>query len=456
MRLAWFTPWPPDRSGVAACSAELVPLLAARGHAIDVCVDQRRVPTDRQPDEAPTDGTVRIQSAHDFVWRQARGQYDLAVYQLGNSHMHEFMWPYLVRWPGLVVLHDTRLHHARARALLARRQTDAYRAEFAWNHPDLSTDLAELAVAGFGGAYYYQWPMRRVVLETARLVAVHARGEIDALRAEAPECPIEYVALGHGAGDLDVASARRRFRERHALSATARLVGAFGGLTAEKRVSQVLHAFAATRPWSPDARLVLVGPPDPMIDLPGLIDRLGLTGVTTVIPDASDREFDDALAACDVCMHLRWPTAGETSGPWLRALSAGRATVIIDLAHQRQVPALDPRTWRRLDPTDDLAPHADDRAITVAIDILDEDHSLRLALRRLVSDDALRARLGAAARRYWEREHTVPRMVDDYARLIDRARTLAAPPTPPLAHLSADGSALARDLLAPFGLPLPW
>jgi hypothetical protein len=43
------------------------------------------------------------------------GQYDLCVYQTGNSRTHEFIWPYLFRWPGLVVLHDARLHHARAR-----------------------------------------------------------------------------------------------------------------------------------------------------------------------------------------------------------------------------------------------------------------------------------------------------------------------------------------------------
>jgi hypothetical protein len=65
LRLAWFTPWPPQRSGVAGRSAELVPLLAARGHAIDVFVDAARVPAPAQPDEAPRDGGVRVLTAHD-------------------------------------------------------------------------------------------------------------------------------------------------------------------------------------------------------------------------------------------------------------------------------------------------------------------------------------------------------------------------------------------------------
>ena len=123
MRLAWFTPWPPDASGIAGRSAEIVPLLAARGHGIDVFVDERRVPVARSGAEAPSPGQVRVQSAHDFVWRAARGQYDLPVYQLGNSRLHEFIWPYLFGWPGLAVLHDARLHHARGRALLLRQAT---------------------------------------------------------------------------------------------------------------------------------------------------------------------------------------------------------------------------------------------------------------------------------------------------------------------------------------------
>ena len=56
--------------------------------------------------------------AHDFVWKQQRAPYDLIVYQLGNARWHDYMWAYLVAYPGLVVLHDIRVHHARARHLL--------------------------------------------------------------------------------------------------------------------------------------------------------------------------------------------------------------------------------------------------------------------------------------------------------------------------------------------------
>ena len=59
------------------------------------------------------------------------------VYQFGNSSHHDYEWAYALNFPGLVVLHDTHLHHARAAFLLRERRIADYRAEFQWNHPDV-------------------------------------------------------------------------------------------------------------------------------------------------------------------------------------------------------------------------------------------------------------------------------------------------------------------------------
>jgi glycosyltransferase involved in cell wall biosynthesis len=450
MRLAWFSPWPPVRSGVAGRSAELVPRLAARGYGIDVFVDHERVPTTRRDSaDPPVAGAVRVQSAHDFVWRRARHSYDLAVYQLGNSEQHEFIWPYLFQWPGLVVLHDTRLHHARARALLLRRRHADYRAEFAWNHPGVDPAVAELAAMGFDGVYYYQWPMSRAVVESARLVAAHSRGAIAELEAASPGRPIEYIALGEGRPLTAGEEARARFRAALGWPASAVVFGVFGALTAEKRVPQILRAFATAQLRTPHARLVLAGAEDPQVRIAEIIQALGLTDVTCRLGSVDDAAFDEAIAAVDVSINLRWPTARETSGPWLRALAAGRATVIVDLEPQAHVPTLDPRTWRRHAPS----VQTDTGAVAVGIDILDEDHSLRLALTRLAADAGLRARLGGAARAWWAAEHTVDRMTDDYERVIARAVAEPMPEVALPAHLRPDPFAHTRALVAPLGEP---
>jgi len=97
VRIAWFSPFPPVRTGIAGRSAEVVEALSRRGYRIDP------YPGDR---------------AHEFPWRRRQEPYDLAVYQFGNSSLHDYEWPYALRYPGLTVLHDTHLHHARAALLL--------------------------------------------------------------------------------------------------------------------------------------------------------------------------------------------------------------------------------------------------------------------------------------------------------------------------------------------------
>ena len=454
--LAWFSPWPPQQSGIAGRSADMVANLAARGYAIDVFVDEqdRHVAPliARGSNDGPAPGEVRVQSAHEFVWRQARGQYDLSVYQLGNSRLHEFIWPYLFRWPGLVVLHDARLHHARGRSLLRHRRNADYRAEFAWNHPEVPASVAELGVAGFDGTYYYQWPMVRSVIESARAAAGHTASVIDEFRRSWPDRPMTYIALGEGPQTFDVPSARARFRAAHAIAPEALTFGVFGGLTAEKRLPQILRAFATTQAAWPAARLLLAGGIDPRLDLPGQIASLGLTDFVILETNLDDEAFDEAIAAVDVGLHLRWPTALETSGPWLRSLALSRPTVIIDLAHQPGVPSLDPRTWRRHAPCEDLSPDADNQAVTIAIDILDEDHSLRLAMRRLAADAALRDRLGAAGRRFWEREHGGGRAIDDYERAITMAINQPVPTVTLPPHLRPDAGAHAAQILISAGL----
>jgi glycosyltransferase involved in cell wall biosynthesis len=378
-----------------------------------------------------------------------RGHYDLPVYQVGNSALHEFIWPYLFRWPGLSLFHDARLHHARGRALLSRGRADAYRAEFAWSHPNVDPDAAELGVAGLSGTYLYGWPMTRAVLARSRLVGAHARGAIRELEEAGTTTPIEYVALGEGrdAGWTD--DERRAMRRSLDLPEETVVFGVFGALTAEKRVEQILRAFAVTKARVGEVELLMGGRVDNSLDVVTLAHDLGVGDATHVVDGLDDASFDDTLAAVDVCLSLRWPTALETSGPWLRALAAARATVIVDHPHLAHLPTLDPRTWQLHEPA---RPDADPAgAIAVAVDIMDEDHSLRLAMGRLATDAVLRKTLGQNARRHWETEHTLDRMVADVDRALERALA-APPPTAPVPpHLHPDPFGLARALVAPFG-----
>lgn len=443
VRLAWFSPMPPVTTGIARCSADLIGALA-RDHQIDAFVDDRNL----------VPGAVDLLSAHEFVPRHQLRPYDLIVYQLGNSSHHDYQWPYLFRYPGLVVLHDAHLHHARAACLLRTSRSADYRAEFVANHPDANPDLAELAVAGFDSHLHYSWPMTRLAAEAARMVAVHTPAVAAELRGAVPDGPsdaIEVVHLGHGelVPEERVGELRRHTRDRYGIPDDAVLFGCFGGLSPDKRIPQVLAAFAATRAYAPGAHLLLAGEVPAHVDLGREIANHGVASHCTVTGYVQgDDELTGCIAACDATLNLRWPTAREVSGPWLRCLAAGKPTITVDLAHMTHVPSVDPRTWR--------PNRGHDRTpCTIAIDIVDEDHSLRVAMRRLATDASLRASLGLEARRYWMAHHTVERMADEYRRLIPRAASITPRPRTLPAHLTNTGAGTLQTVMRELGLAVP-
>jgi len=451
-RLAWFTPLPPVRSGVAQYNVELLPGLTSE-YQIDLFVDGH-------PGRfvGPDAGTP-VYSAHDFVWKHVQRPYDLTVYQLGNAPCHDYMWAYLVRYPGLVVLHDGQLHHARARLLLEQRRADDYRSEFRFNHPGAEVDVAEVGIAGLLGSLTYLWPMRRVIVESARLVVVHSPWLAGQLREEHPNARINVVEMGVPAPDVrDGAGAM--VRARHGLPAEATLFAAFGKVTPEKRISQAIRGLASIAESAPNVHLLLAGEQvdyyDPRVEARklGLADRVTIAGF--VPPD----EMSAYLSAADVCLCMRWPSTRETSAAWLRCLAAGRPTIITDLIHTVDIPALDPRSWTLLHApsisADEIMPGPAEPAC-VSVDILDEDHSLVLAMRRLAADHRLRATLGQSARKLWLERFTLERMVSGYRDAIEAA---CAAPLPGSAtrirlpgHFLTDGTEHTAQLLREMGLP---
>lgn len=422
MHIAWFSPLPPARSGIAAYSADLVPRLAS-AHAIDCFAEA---------------------NARDFAWMARRDPYDLVVYQLGNAPCHDYMWGYLAAHPGLVVLHDARLHQARARSLLQQRRFDDYRREFRYDHPDAQPDFVEYAVEGLGGPIYYCWSMLRIVVRTARLVAVHNPRVAADLGDEFPGAAIETIRLGTAPAGRDDA-ARARTRASLGVPDEAVVFAAFGKMTAEKRIGAILRAFDALARERGDVHLVLAGD---ATDYPALGPELASSAHAArvhVSGYVADEAIGDWLAASDACLCLRWPTALETSASWVQCLSAARPTVVSDLAHLVDIPTIDPRGGR--------APAASLEPIAIAVDLLEEDESLLQAMRALAAEPPLREALGRAGHAYWSAHHTLDVMAGDYQRLIARAAARPAPAVADLpSHFTDDYSGTARAITRQFGV----
>jgi glycosyltransferase involved in cell wall biosynthesis len=243
--------------------------------------------------------------------------------------------------------------------------------------------------------------------------------------------------------------ARCRVRARYNIPDDAVTYACFGGLTPDKRIPQILDAFRAIRGYVPNARLMFGGTVPDHYDLNDDVRARGFERDVVITGYLqTDDELTDCIAAVDVTLNLRWPTARELSGPWLRALAAGKPSIILDVLQLVDVPSLDPRTWAINVP--------DCEPVAVAVDILDEDHSLRLAMKRLGEDAELRRTLGAAAQSYWLREHSPKAMLADYLRVMSAARSLPVPSAALPDHLVDNGARLLERLMAPLGVAVPF
>ena len=444
-RLAWFTPVSLSPPGLPSHSADMIAQLQKR-YAIDLFVEPAPMLLDG--------GQRRTFSAHDFVWNQIREPYDLTVFELANSCAHDFVWPYLIRYPGLVVLHDQSLHQSRSHALVRDKRDDDYHAEFRYNHPEANPDIPKLGCDDLLAAAADLWPMRRAIVESSRLLLVDSVWGADTLLEESPHDRIMVVERGVSEMGLRL-EAREEIRGRHQIPNDAIVFASFGDASPQRRTPQVLEAMSALA--EDNLYFLSCGNPVAGYDAMGHARALEIDDHVRLVEGVTVNDVPDYVAAADVCVCLQWPERYDAFDIWLRCISAGRPTVVTDVADRVDVPSLDPRDWhvRRATPRASSGGRAVGDPACVSVDIVDEEHSLRLAMRRLARDPPLRTRIGEGARQLWESRFRLERFVDDFERAITKAldvpRSGVRRENLP-AHLTADGSERVKMLLAPFGL----
>ena len=104
LKLAYFSPLPPEPSGISDYSRELLPYLA-RWAEVHLYIDDYQLADKEIAWEFP------VFNYREFPWRRPLYDYDCTLYHLGNSAVHRYLYPYVSQHPGVVVLHDWVLHH---------------------------------------------------------------------------------------------------------------------------------------------------------------------------------------------------------------------------------------------------------------------------------------------------------------------------------------------------------
>jgi len=381
MRVAFVSPLPPARSGIADYSAALIEALAPLTE-LSVFSAGATVPADR---------------------------FDIALYQIGNNGHHSFVYEEALRHPGVVALHECNLHHLVADLTIKRGDWDAYVEECAYNGGPEARAMAERVRSLKTGPDYEGLKMTRRLLETARGVVVHSRFMEEEVRAAGFTGPLAVIPHGAWIPQAD----RNGFRHKLGIGEVTPLAGIFGFLKPYKRIPESLRAFRRLTRVVPEAKMILVGEPHPELPLEPMIASMGLSANVRVLGFTPEPDFVGYLGACDFVINLRYPTVGESSGTLLRAMGLGKAALVSEVGSFQELP--------------------DDVCMKVPVGAAEEDTILEY-LNLLASRPDVAREIGTRARDYVARECGWASVARRYAEFLEgvvnpqRAGESPAPP----------------------------
>ncbi len=319
-RLAYCSPVNPLPSGISDYSEELLPYL---GRFAEITLF---VPDSASPSNRDLKRWIEIRPMDDLPRLNSTRPFDAILYHIGNSPVHAQIYEHAQRLPGIVVLHEWVLHHFKLWYAATRRgKVDCYLREMAERYGERGAAVARRMARGQFPDDAFVMPLAEDVIDRAVGLIGHSHYVVERARGWRPHLPSVVVPMGVPLPRLiEVRTARRALD----LPVDVPIWASFGHINPYKRMEPALRAFRRFREWEPDARYILVGSVSPTYDLRGLIRRLGLADAVEVTGYVSAAAFRSYVAAADICLNLRYPTAGETSASLLRLLGAGKPTLV--------------------------------------------------------------------------------------------------------------------------------
>ena len=301
MKIGFFAPLPPAPTGVADYAAALLAALRKCGQV-----------------EVGSDAGV-------------------ALYHLGNNHLHRAIYGRALERPGVAVLHDAVFHHF----FLGTLDRSSYVEEFVYNYGEwmrgFAEELWQERARSAADPRYFEYPMLKRIVTASRALIVHNPAAACAVLRHAPQARVIEIPHLFVAPDLPRLVDTLRFRAQLGLGPRTLLAGVFGHLRESKRLPVVVRAMERAARDGADVQLLIAGA-FTSSDLERSLASLLAHPRILRVGHLSERDFWRYAAAIDVCVNLRFPTAGESSGIAIRMMGIGKPVVFTQGAEVARIP----------------------------------------------------------------------------------------------------------------------
>ena len=369
MKINWFAPLPPAKSGIADYTLGILPYLSEKAHVA--------LWTDQATWEPALEQYASIQQYRpDRIDWLAVNQADLSFYNIGNNHrFHASIWQVSRQSPGIVVLHDLRLHDFFETLYRGQwRDEGGYLAQMQACYGDEGLKAAAEFVSSERPDYdamAKRFPLTALALENCLGALVHTSEAFADLRS-ANRWPVVYAPLPFS-GTLH--DRRGKPNEPYHLIV-------FGHIGRNRRLAALLQALSLLTEKD-RFHLDIYGEIDDPKSLRDRIRELNLKRSVTVHGYVPPGELDQALAASSLAINLRYPTMGEASASQLRIWEHALPTLVTRVGWYASLP-------------ENVVAHVDPER---------EVEDIKSHLESFLDDPDRFARMGEQGLRFLEREH---------------------------------------------------
>lgn len=389
MRLAYFSPLNPQRSGISDYSEELLPHLAAEAE-ISLFVDGFQ-PSNREITSPFEILNYRKDPSHLANLRD----FDAVVYHMGNDHRyHAGMLDAMKQRAGIVVFHDFALQDFFLGLARDRNDLRLYLNEvelcYGWKAREKAAEFLSRGAPPAIANKPLEFPLNCGIAKSAEGIIVHSAWQAERFARLAPGVPC--ARINHHITREAAAAAPRTDRPA---SGPVR-IASFGLITPDKGIERALRVLAKLKSVY-DFQYTLVGSDSNFPELPQIIARYGLSDRVSVTGHVSLEEFQQWIARADIAICLRERSVGATSGSLCRVMAAGISAIISNVGGFAELP--------------------DDAVVKIDHDEY-ADALLEAYLQRLIEDSGLRDRIGANARAYMVAEHRIEASAAQYLQFI--------------------------------------
>ncbi|MDO6746303.1 glycosyltransferase [Gilvimarinus sp. 1_MG-2023] len=318
-RLAHVSPLPPERSGIADYSADLLPALS-KYYEIDVVTNQADITCPWIKDNCQT------LTVEEFL--TAAPHYDRILYHFGNNPMHTPYFEALQRHPGIVVLHDFFLSGAQKHRDAINQSTNGFWKELYASHGYNS--IRKRFIEG-DEATTLRYPCNFDVIKNSFGTIVHSKHSVKLAKNWYYNTDnISVIPLLKVKPDN---ISKKQARKALGIAENKFLVCSFGFLGKTKQNHRLLEAWESSEDFKNaiNCELVFVGYAHKNTyndELKIKIAQHTQAGSIRITGWTDPKTYQLYLAAADLAVQLRTSSRGETSAAVLDCMGQGIATIV--------------------------------------------------------------------------------------------------------------------------------